>query len=83
MHLGVMGVFTGGLLLLLPLRNAWPFILSMIVGIELLPALLIKNSDSTDLIDLLAYLLAIALAIPIAAKIRKLLPEKWRQLYKT
>ena len=55
----------------------------MIVGIELLPALLIKNSDSTDLIDLLAYLLAIALAIPIEAKIRKLLPEKWRQLYKT
>ena len=83
MHLGVMGLFTGGLLLLLPLRNAWPFILSMIVGIELLPALLIKNSDSTDVIDLLAYLLAIALAIPIAARTRKLLPEKWRQLYKT
>lgn len=70
MHFGVMGVFVGGLLLLLPLRYAWPYILTMIAGIELLPAILIKNSDSTDAIDLLAYLVAVCFAIPITSRIR-------------
>jgi hypothetical protein len=46
---------------------------------DLLPAFLIKNFDNTNLIDLLA----IALTIPIAAKARETLPEKWWQLYKT
>ena len=70
MHFGVMGVFVGGLLLLLPLRYAWPYILTMIVSIELLPAILIKNADSKDLLDLLTYVVAVCFAIPIASRIR-------------
>ena len=75
MHFGVMGVFAGGLLLLLPLRNAWPFLLAMVIGIELLPALLIDNADRDDLGDLLAYILAIIISIPAAGRVRKQFPR--------
>ena len=75
MHFGIMGVFAGGLLLLLPIRNAWPFLVAMVIGIELLPIILIDNADGDDLADLLAYLAAIAAAIPTAAWVRKQFPR--------
>ena len=70
MHFGIMGVFAGGLLLLIPLQSAWPYIFTMVVGIELVPAILIHNANGKDLLDLLAYCLAIAAAIPIASIVK-------------
>jgi len=71
LHIGVMGTFIGGLLLLLPLRNSWPYIVSTIAGVELIPAILLRRADGNDVHDLIAYLIAASLAIPIASKIRK------------
>lgn len=82
MHFGVMGVFIGGLVLLLPPRNAWPYIMTMIVGVELVPAAVGSNTDFKDLIDILAYLLALALAIPIAKRVRSSFPKIWGGIIK-
>lgn len=70
MHFGTMGIFAGGLLIILPLRSAWPFILVLAIGIEIVPWILIGTADLADLYDASAYLLGIALGIPIAGKVR-------------
>lgn len=71
MHLGVMGLFSGVLLLLMKPGQAYPFIIAMAVGIELVPWIWLGNFDRDDASDLVAYGVAIALAVPIAGKLRR------------
>ena len=71
LHLSVMGLFAGVLLLLMQPRQALPFIIAMVVGVELIPWIWLGNIDNDDASDIVAYGIAIALALPISARFRR------------
>lgn len=71
LHFGVMGSFTGVLLLLMPFKQAWPAIASIAIGAELIPWILVGTTDLDDLWDLLAYALATGIAYLIVRRLRR------------
>ncbi|YCM44230.1 hypothetical protein V2O64_23260 [Verrucomicrobiaceae bacterium 227] len=71
LHFGVMGSFAGVLFLLISVRRAWPAIIAVALGAELIPWILIGTVDQDDLWDLLAYALAAGIAALIARRLRR------------
>jgi FtsH-binding integral membrane protein len=78
LHLTVMGIFSGTLLLLIPLKQALPAIVSITLGAELIPWILMGVADQKDIWDLIAYTLAIGAALSISRLLRRLIsPRHW------
>lgn len=71
MHLGVMGLFAGILLLLMSFEQAYPFILAMAIGLELVPWVWLRDIDYDDAWDVAASVMAIAIVTPLSSRFRR------------
>lgn len=71
LHLGVMGLFAGVLLLLMPFQQAYPFILAMAIGVELVPWFWLRDIDRNDAWDVVSYAVAIAIVTPVTSRFRR------------
>ncbi|MGC6567929.1 MAG: hypothetical protein ACON38_20240, partial [Akkermansiaceae bacterium] len=63
-HFGVMTLFGGVLLYMIPLKTGLPFILFTMLGGEVVPYLWLGNFDLSDQLDLVAYAASLVVVIP-------------------
>lgn len=69
-HFGVIGLFAGILFLITSPRQGLPFVIAVTIGTELVPWLWLGDFESNDHLDLLAYVSATLVAIPIATRLK-------------